>query len=93
MAKDGLSILQERFEAQFESEWSMTIEQLIQKILQAHANNIVFRELNAGTKIDEQMKDNGFNVRIEADLDNTGFCFGGNIDNCGTWMDKMGSAA
>lgn len=38
------------------------------------------------------MKSNGYDVRIRPDLEKTGFCFGGNTDNCGTWMDKMGSA-
>ena len=92
MADDGLSILTERFEAEFESRWVITIEQLMMKILKAHATGINFREWNAGVSIDEQMKDNGFNVKIETDLVETGFCFGGNSDNCGTWMDKMGSA-
>ena len=38
------------------------------------------------------MKHRGFDIKIWCDFENTGFCFGGNEDNCGTWMDKMGSA-
>lgn len=38
------------------------------------------------------MKDRGFDINIWCDFEETGFCFGGNEDNCGTWMDKMGSA-
>ena len=65
---------------------------MIIEICQKHAQGIEFREWNAGPKIDAHMKDEGYNVKIHCDLEKTGFCFGGNKDNCGTWMDKMGSS-
>ena len=62
---------------------------VVQDIMQRHANGIHFREWGAGEKLDWVMTDNGFNVDIITDWSN-GFVLGGNQDNCGTWMDKMG---
>jgi glycogen debranching enzyme len=68
-----------------------TIEEIIQEIMTKHANGINFVEWNAGSQIDDVMKENGFHVEIVTNW-LTGFIVGGNGDNCGTWMDKMGKS-
>lgn len=65
---------------------------VIVEIMNKHARGIHFREWNAGTQIDADMTDQGFNVDIVTDF-TTGFIVGGNSSNCGTWMDKMGSSS
>jgi glycogen debranching enzyme len=70
---------------------SVTLLSLLHETLQSHAQGIHFREKDAGPKIDSKMKDPGFNVDISFDYE-TGFTFGGNSNNCGTWMDKMGDS-
>lgn len=55
----------------------MSLLEIMYMILESHANGIKFREWNAGTKIDGEMKDQGFNVDIWMDRD-TGFVHGGN---------------
>ena len=69
----------------------MTFVDIIQTILQSHAQGITFREYNAGQQLDTHMKPDGFNIHIVTDPA-TGFVYGGNQWNCGTWMDKMGSS-
>jgi glycogen debranching enzyme len=104
MAPDGLSILSESVKRRFPKDdtwvawnderayaYSSTIAEIIQEILQRHADGIHFREYNAGPNLDMQMKDEGFNIDIEVDW-KTGLIFGGNAFNCGTWMDKMGES-
>eukprot|EP00826_Nyctotherus_ovalis_P021416 TRINITY_DN16908_c0_g1_i1.p1 TRINITY_DN16908_c0_g1~~TRINITY_DN16908_c0_g1_i1.p1 ORF type:complete len:527 (+),score=127.43 TRINITY_DN16908_c0_g1_i1:90-1583(+) len=67
----------------------MLFEDVVQQIMQSHYQSIYFTEWDAGYKIDECMSKEGFNVNIWTDKI-TGFIYGGNRYNCGTWMNKMG---
>ena len=102
-APNGAQILKENIKLVFKSDkqedhlrstldLTMSLAEILQKIMQEHATGINFREWNAGTRIDEHMREEGFNIRIKLSPD-TGFIHGGNRWNCGTWMDKMGSSA
>ncbi|KAF1745389.1 hypothetical protein MXB_3007 [Myxobolus squamalis] len=64
---------------------------IIQEIIQKHYDGIDFVERNHDPLIDSCMKEDGFHVVCGIDH-NTGYVFGGNRWNCGTWMDKMGSS-
>lgn len=103
-APDGLSLLSEPVKRRFPKDdtfvpwdderayaYSSTISEIIQEILQRHADGIHFREYNAGPNLDMQMRDQGFNINAYVDW-STGFVLGGNRYNCGTWMDKMGES-
>ncbi|KDQ61755.1 glycoside hydrolase family 13 protein [Jaapia argillacea MUCL 33604] len=103
-APEGLALLSESVKRRFPKDdtwvpwddprayaYSSTIAEIIQEILQRHADGIHFREYNAGANLDMQMKDEGFNIDIDVDW-TTGIIFGGNPHNCGTWMDKMGES-
>ncbi|ODO11295.1 glycogen debranching enzyme [Cryptococcus amylolentus CBS 6273] len=105
LAPNGLSILEEKVKRRFPAddtwvawdsprayEWESTVAELVQEILQRHAEGIEFREYNAGPNLDMDMDDRGFDQKIWVDWSN-GFIFGGNRYNCGTWMDKNGSSA
>lgn len=67
------------------------LQDVINEAIVKHWNGVEFREWNAGKRIDEHMKNDGFCNQIGTDK-TTGFVYGGNVSNCGTWMDKMGSS-
>jgi glycogen debranching enzyme len=103
--ENGPSIFKEKLDMEFLSwdqkeherklsqgeKYITTMEDLVQQIMQAHFQGIDFVEWNAGKRIDEHMTSEGFHISIRTDR-NTGFIYGGNRHNCGTWMDKMGSS-
>ena len=105
LVPNGLNILKEQTPRRFLPyddtffEWDdsrayskkSTIEEIVQEVMQRHAVGMSFREYNAGSNLDSQMKSEGFQIDIHVDWSN-GIIFGGNQYNCGTWMDKMGES-
>ncbi|OAC97710.1 glycoside hydrolase family 133 protein [Mucor lusitanicus CBS 277.49] len=102
LAPDGKSILQAEVPRRFPKDdrfveveegytYSNTVAEIMQEVFERHARGIHFREHNAGRQIDEQMSDKGFNIDIDVDW-SSGVLVGGNVWNCGTWMDKMGES-
>lgn len=102
-APNGLELLNEEVYRLFPSDDSIysnedssekvyePLHKTIQETLERHFQGIDFVERNHGKQIDAFMTAAGFHIKVGVDRD-TGFVFGGNEWNCGTWMDKMGSS-
>lgn len=99
MAPDGEKILESPVRRIYptddtvygEKELEQPLIDTIYESLDKHFAGIDYRERNAGPQIDEQMRDEGFQITAGVNRAN-GFIYGGNRWNCGTWMDKMGSS-
>ena len=68
-----------------------SLEKIIHTIFQSHAKGIHFTEWNHNSKNNLLQKKEGYNIDIDLDP-NTGFIYGGNYYNNGTWMDKIGTS-
>ena len=78
------------------SEAVCTVADVLVEVLQAAWEGRAFVEEGAGPDIDEHMQEEGFHVSFGVPRSGVyaqaGLVPGGNPRNCGTWMDKMGSA-
>ncbi|OQV14546.1 Glycogen debranching enzyme [Hypsibius exemplaris] len=100
LAPDGQNILKDTVSRMYKTDdaeaatpgkFDEPLHATIQEALLKHCQGLNFRERNAGWNLDREMNWEGFNNSIGVDLA-TGFVYGGNPNNCGTWMDKMGSS-